>query len=341
MGLRLILVCVVYALSACSGDDDASDSNTDDTASADEDSNGTLGTDSDNIDNNSDDDTETQGSVKAACKSEERVGAFAVYQAENYTNISGSVLTGVKPLGVPELLAQEGSCSLLGPSSLFCDPACRSGETCGFDETCIEAPLKKSAGAVTVTGMDIPVTVSPNGITFDYSLKIDDPNPAFSEGAKLTLSAEGGDFEPFALTAYGSSPITAVTNEISVDRDTPMQVAWNADDNDRAQIQLNVIFNVHGATSGWIICDVPDTGSFEVPAALVTKLIDLGLSGFPKVELVRRSIDTASIAEGCVELSVYSLAKLDVQVAGLNSCNGVEDCESGQVCNDQLVCEDP
>jgi hypothetical protein len=329
MRLSFIILGFVFPLWACSTADDATDSNGEDTEIGDTDS-----------DTDSDTDGDTDGEVKAACNSEERVGAFAVNLAEDYTNISGSVFTGVKPLGVPEVLAQDGRCTLLGPSSLFCESTCSASETCGFDETCIEAPLKQSAGTLTLTGMSIPVTVDPNGITFDYSLKIDDPYPAFSEGAKITLSAEGGEFEPFTLTGYGSSRITPVSTAITVDRDTPAIVEWVPNEGGDTQVQLNVIFNVHGATSGWIVCNVPDNGAFEIPAALVTNLIDLGLSGFPKIELVRRSIDTASIASGCVELSVYSLVKLAVEVEGLNSCNGQEDCEDGQICNDQLVCED-
>ncbi len=299
-----------------------------------------TGTDTDTNTNTDTDSDVNDNLLKSTCKQEERVGAFAIYLAEDYTNISGAVSTGVKPIGVPEVLAREGSCSLLGQRSLFCDPGCSLTETCGFDETCIEAPLKQSAGIITLDGLKIPASIEPNGITFDYGKKITDPFPAFDDGTRITLTAEGGDYEPFTLTGFGPKQIVSNSPEVMVDRDTPVSVQWTPDNRDETQIRLNLTLNVHGATTGWIVCDAPDTGSFEIPASLVTQLIDLGLSGFPKIDLIRHSIDTTTIAEGCVEFTIYSLFKLDVQVAGMVSCKNDSDCDTGQVCNAELVCED-
>ena len=51
--------------------------------------------------------------------------------------------------------------------------------------------------------------------------------------------------------------------------------------NTRIEIEVD-ISRVAGA-KGLIRCDVADTGSTQIPAVLVTQLLDLGYSGWPAV----------------------------------------------------------
>jgi hypothetical protein len=83
---------------------------------------------------------------------------------------------------------------------------------------------------------------------------------------------------------------------------------------------------------------VDDTGSFEIPEPLVTALVDDGLSGFPTVVIVRSSVDSASIDPGCVELRVKSEVTLPVEIPGLTSCDGDEDCTPPETCQSDLTC---
>ena len=105
-----------------------------------------------------------------------------------------------------------------------------------------------------------------------------------------------------------------------------------------AYVHIRLVVNAHGVTSGWIICEVPDTGSHTIPAPLVTSLIDLGLSGWPLVEIARRSDASTSIQSGCVELLVYSQISLPVEIPNLVSCSTDDDCPTGQACLEDLTC---
>ncbi len=283
---------------------------------------------------------DTDENAYSTCGYDERVGGFLVYLDNGQTRFIGSVSDGVFPVSVPFELRKDGVCTLFGPPDLFCDPACMVlGETCGESGVCVTAPVKKSAGLVTVVGLSAPVEVAPNEITLDYSATIDDPYPGFDEGANITLEAAGGEVAPFTLNARGVSAIETSDTEVSVERESPVTLTWTPSDTPSAHIYVELIVDYHGAsTDGWIVCDAPDSGALTIPAGLVTDLIDLGLSGFPRVDISRRSADSIDLASGCVELIVHSKITLPVQVPGLDSCSDDNDCEEGETCQEDLVC---
>jgi hypothetical protein len=88
-----------------------------------------------------------------------------------------------------------------------------------------------------------------------------------------------------------------------------------------------------------IECDTEDTGSLEISAALVTKLLDLGVAGFPTVIVTREAVGSVTIAPGRVDLIVSSVVEHAVQVSGLTSCSADTDCPSGQTCQSDLTCK--
>ena len=329
--LVFILLSIVLTAGSCS--------ETEDSGPNDSEVGGSDNNSGNDFDTSNNTDSENSDALAAGCDAANRMGTFSILLSDDYTGLSGSVMNGVTPSSVPEVIAESGTCALLGPRQLFCDPACTAlGETCGTEGVCVEAPTKQDAGTVTVTGMNTDVSVSPNSITSDYSLVIQDPNPAFNAGANLVLQAEGGVFSPFSLNGKGPSPMTTTATSVTVERGNPVTVTWDAGNVDGTQVHILLDVNVHGARTGWIVCDAADTGSFEIPEALVTPLIDLGLSGFPKIEISRRSIDTTTVGDGCVELIVYSQEKLEVVIPGLASCSDNSDCEAGQTCEEDLVC---
>jgi hypothetical protein len=79
---------------------------------------------------------------------------------------------------------------------------------------------------------------------------------------------------------------------------------------------------------------VPDTGSFEIPEALITGLFEFGLSGFPAIVLTRRSADSVETDLGCVELVAATSVRVPVDVPGLTSCTAAApQCPDGQTCD--------
>lgn len=276
-----------------------------------------------------------------ACEPAARVGTLGLRLSDEKTLLSGAILDSVNPESVFESVASEGDCDLLAPRDLFCSE-CPSGQTCAGQEACIPKPAKQSAGTLTVAGLLVGLEAQPNGITGEYTSTLTDPYPAFEPGALLSLSASGEFFEAFTLAAWGIAPMVTSQTLVSVTRESPVTLTWDTAnvDQDKSEVFIEFSVNVHGATTGWIECTVPDTGSFAIPASLVSQLIDRGLSGFPRMDLVRRSIDSTTLSTGdCVEFEVSSSARIELAVEGLISCNETTPCPSGQNCTTELTCE--
>ncbi len=275
----------------------------------------------------------------AVCPSEERIGSFVASLAEDYTNVRGAVSSGVAPSGIPEILAEAESCTLFGPRELFCSTPCENlVEVCAGDDVCVPAPEKQSAGTVTVTGLAEALTIDPNGITFDYSETFSDPFPGFDEGAEITLTADGGDFGAFRLSGTGVAPLTSTMSEVPVESGTASAISWEAGGASDAEIRIKLTVNTHGGTTGWIECTTSDSGSFEIPAELVTSLMELGFSGFPRVALSRRTVESVDLSSGCVDFTVSSEITLPVSIPGLTSCSEDTDCPDGETCQEDLSC---
>ncbi len=275
-----------------------------------------------------------------ACERGERLGSFLLILAEDYTTFRGSISNGVAANAVPEVKATSGSCELLGAPNLFCATPCESGTICAGDDTCIPTPMKISAGTVSVAGAATTISKDANGITLDYNETINEPYPAFNVGDSLTLSAAGEEAPAFTLNGEGVGLMTSSAETVDVVENQDVALSWDttgASTNSKVEIELTV--NAHGGTPAWISCEADDTGSFSIPADLVQQLVDMGLSGFPRVSITRETVDSLDLSNGCVDFSVTSSLTLDVSIDGLVSCSGTEDCPNGQTCNETLVCE--
>lgn len=105
-----------------------------------------------------------------------------------------------------------------------------------------------------------------------------------------------------------------------------------------SRIGIKVDISHHGGSKGKIECDVPDTGSLEISADLITELIQLGVAGYPSVTLKRSTGAETSIAPGKVTLQALSAVSIDLQVAGVTSCSTDDDCASGKTCQSNETC---
>jgi hypothetical protein len=99
-----------------------------------------------------------------------------------------------------------------------------------------------------------------------------------------------------------------------------------------SRVQIVLEISHHGGYKGEIDCDVPDTGSFEIPATLVTALVNLGRAGYPTVGVTRHSTVAASAMPG-VKLRVLSYVERPVDT-GVISCGiGESMCPDGTTCD--------
>lgn len=259
------------------------------------------------------------------------------------TRLVGKVSDGPTPPQIVWSVADEsGDCVLEKPRVPFCDPSCGAG-VCVDDGECQSYPAAKSVGTVTVSGIANssgaafamePIAGNyqpPAGLTLIY--------PGFDDDSTIGVSTSGGDFAPFSIETKGIQPLTIADGAIPIETDKPALLLWTAANDPKASvIHVKLDISHHGGTKGMIQCDTDDDGSLDVPAALVTKLLALGVAGFPTVVVTRRTTGKAQTSRGVVELDVESPVERSVTIPGLVSCNGDEQCPSGQTCQPNLSC---
>lgn len=260
------------------------------------------------------------------------------------TSFLGLVSDGEKPS--PRSWVEEqsaGGCKLFTPKQPLCDPSCGSSAACVSDNMCAPYPKSQSVGTVTLQGVgDAPVEMTPVGSSNNYQPKAGTnlPYPPCAEGDVLTLSAEGGMFEGFELQAKCIAPLE-FAGPIKLEKATPLKLTWQAPgDTTLARIELRLDISHHGGTRGEIRCDVEDTGSLELPAAMVDRLVELGVAGFPTIILTR--VARGGAASGSpenVELLVQHYVERAVEIDGLQSCNDMLPCPEGQTCQADLTCK--
>jgi hypothetical protein len=272
------------------------------------------------------------------CPAATRAGGFSIALAPDFTDVQGRVRSGVDPRDVWMQDMAEGECRIMRPRQLVCDPPCPGATTCSEARTCVAQPTTKSVGTVTVEGLSGALTMMPSSANV-YTDPGSLPHPGFVDGASVTLRATGGDFAAFSLRGRGFPALVVAAGTVMVDRQKPVSLSWTPPSTP-GPTRIHVLLDIgkHGGTLADLTCDVPDTGSFQIPAGLVTRLMDLGTAGFPSLVLTRRTADSATIAPGCVDFVLASERAPDVQVAGVVSCDDSTPCPAGKVCQPNLTC---
>ncbi len=262
-----------------------------------------------------------------------------------YTWIVGKVSDGP----TPQLIAwdpheTEGDCTLSKPRAPYCE-SCPGTEVCVDEGVCMAYPTAEDVGMVTVTGVH-PSTgeasftmeaLAGNYQPMGYEL----PFPAFDEGEAITFAAAGSAFAPaFTLEARGIAPLVLTSTAFVLTDGQPLSVQWTAAGAAATStVHLRLEIAHHGGYKGRVDCDVPDTGTFQIPASLVDHLKALGVAGFPTLVVTRSDVDSATLDAGIVKLVISSEISVGVEIPGLVSCNEDADCPDGQTCQDNLTCK--
>jgi hypothetical protein len=296
----------------------------------------------------------TAGSSQAGSGtgSQEVVGTFQVQvladeadPTTGMTKIVGQVGDGpVPPNVVWTVTKEEGGCRLETPSVPFCDPGC-GAEVCVADNKCSPYPTGHSVGAVTLQG--VKLMGGGSEIVLKEIAKAYQPPagtalafPPFGPTDDVSVHASGGDYAAFELSTKGVDPLVFTSTDFELDTGKPLTLTWaGAPDPKSSQMYLKLDISHHGGAKGLIECDVDDTGSLTISAAMITELMGLGVAGFPSVVAMRQSIDTAQIAPGLVKLEVSARTEHFVTVKGVSSCTADEDCADGAKCQMDLTCK--
>jgi hypothetical protein len=290
------------------------------------------------------------------CKDEVRMGDFELALRERQNDIEA--FTGIEPATVydsidPSTIAKVemeiGGCRILRPPQAIppCSPECNQDTQICTLAGCKPRPTAQDLGTVSIDGLKVPGTLDKRAGDFVYT-NPQWPHPAFDEGADLVLRATGaGRNAPFTARGWGVGSLIVPPEKLLVENGKPVTLTWTPPGKPGpTRMLINFSVNRHGSVDAWLECEVPDTGSHTIDAALVSRLFSFGLSGFPSVDMKRQTADTAMVASGCVEFNVVSAVNREITVPGLISCTGQDPepgqpppCPPGQTCGDDLRCQ--
>lgn len=274
--------------------------------------------------------------------------------SDGATSISGSVYDTVQPVANPYREGQKsGGCTLLISDILSCSPQCSGGDICvrgasGAANKCQPQASSISVGDVTITGLkeskgNTTFVTSPVGTA---RVSYQTPNngsyvifPPCTEGAAVTLAAAGSAAQAaFDAATKCIAPLVVKEGEVKLESGKPLVVEWTPPTQAGSKVQVDVNITNHGSHMGKIACETDDNGRLEIAAALVDALKDLGVTGFPTVELTRYNKGTSSTVK--VDLIIEQKIIKELTIPGFTSCATNEQCPTGQTCDtDNLICK--
>jgi hypothetical protein len=250
--------------------------------------------------------------------------------------LTGKVLDRADPRELWRSLASEAGCRVAELPPLICNPSCPATQICETENRCTPEPARQEVGEVTLTGLPGPVKPILKSYHASFPAGI---YPPYAADAEVRLMVLGGPYGPFSLAGRGIPPLSFMARDLRLVTDQPLALSWDApapEGSARIEIALDIAH--HGNIGARIDCDVADSGSHAVPGALITRLIALGTAGFPTVTLTRRTVDSTSIAPGCVQLAIASSVEQPLEVDGVISCNEDRPCPGGRPCGRDLKC---
>lgn len=250
-----------------------------------------------------------------------------------YSTLIGRFFAGETPDPLPlRLDTREGDCELWVPNLPFCSEAC-TPDVCTANDVCTPYPEPVEVGTIAVSGLGELLSLAPATSMIVYQ----SPSLAYppcEEGAKVSASSNR-----FALEAPCIAPLELTGPEpLPVKSGEAVHVTWvAATASGASRIRIGLDVSHHGGKKGQIDCDVPDTGSLDIPEALVTKLIGLGLAGYPTINVNRVSVGVDATNEN-VSLLLSSSVTRAVDT-GVTSCLDDTECEGEEKCSMVGICE--
>ncbi len=262
------------------------------------------------------------------------------------TAVLGKIYDGPVPSQlIWEEDSKEGACRLLVPRVPFCNTPCGGSAVCVENDTCEPYPTAHSAGTVTAKGIQTETgasefTMKPVANNYQPPADIKLKYPGFAEGDIISMEAAGEFYSAFSVESKGIAQLVVLNDTITLEPNKAVTLNWTPPGTaGGSTIHVKVDISHHGGSKGRIECDTEDTGTLELPAALVTKLINLGVAGFPTVLITRSSLGSVTIAPGRVELVVSSDIEKALEIPGLVSCTDTSNCPMGQTCQQDLTCK--
>jgi hypothetical protein len=257
-----------------------------------------------------------------------------------YAWVQGKVYDGTMPEGLSWTVEHEaGGCRLLVPHVPFCAAPCGGTAACVAPGQCVPYPTALNLGRVRVAGVGAAAfEMEPVAGSYQPDAAVKLPYPPFSEGGVVRVTAAGGALGAFALEARAIAPL-AFEQSPALVAGQPVPLTWTPPAQGGTRIEASLDISHHGGAKGRIECDVPDSGHLELSADQVTRLLALGVAGFPTIVLARVSTGTTAVRAGGITLRVVSAVERPVQIEGLRSCKDDSQCPPGKLCRSDLTCQ--
>jgi hypothetical protein len=265
--------------------------------------------------------------------------------SQGIPTVEGRVYAGVSPSAILWVeKSRSGACALYQPKAPFCDPGCGTKAVCVEDGVCKAFARPIVVGKVTLTGaktkagetsfaMDPTNNVYqvPAGTNLDYT--------PFAEGDEVKVSAAGDTaLGSFAIAGKAIARLNVLSDTIVLADGKPIHLSWTPPAKEMGtSILVEVDISHHGGSKGKISCETADNGSLDIAAPLVDNLKALGVSGFPRIELTRKSVTTHPQTH--VNLEIESPITKLITVPGVISCTTNEECPDGKTCQQDMQCK--
>jgi hypothetical protein len=248
--------------------------------------------------------------------------AFA-FEALPYGYVTGAFYDA-EPTSFLTPVAEESGCVVSKHEAGFCDPPCGWGQSCTNEGVCQDWPVAVSVGDITVTGLKSGTLELKGGKDWaGYASAEQLPTDLFDESSVVTATATGDALAAFTMTANGVADMSAALKSgvLELSDETGATLDWApGDPSDTVRITLNANNDCHGCPyEATLVCDVPDTGQFTIPASLVKLMPAMFPADFcagsdcPPSWIDRVGKGTAQVEGGHVELRLTSRYVFKVQ----------------------------
>lgn len=265
--------------------------------------------------------------------------------SQGQPTVEGRVFSGVSPSTLLWIeKASSGGCALYEPKAPFCDPGCGSGALCVSDGVCQSFARPIEVGKVTMTGAKTKsgatsFTMDPTNKAYQPPAGVNLEYLPFAEGDEVKIEAAGDTaLGSFSVSAKAIARLSVLNDTIVLADGQPIRLRWTPPGDDVGST-ISVLMDIshHGGSKGKIECETEDDGSLDMAASLLDALKALGISGWPQIEITRKSVSTNPQVH--VDLEIKSPIARILGIPGLISCTGDEDCPTGKTCQPDLQCK--